>query len=80
MPVGVGNQNFENLLNVLNKLNINDGPIIITHSIAPIFVCQYLITNQIEVKKLIFVCGFNNYLDFDSDFDTVNEHKKINYY
>ena len=42
-------------------------------SIAPIFVCKYLITNQIKVKKLIFVCGFNNYLGIDSDFDAVNE-------
>ena len=73
MPVGVGDQNFENWSNVLNKLNINDGTIIIAHSIAPIFVCKYLITNQIKVKKLIFVCGFNNYLGIDFDFDTVNE-------
>ena len=42
-------------------------------SIAPIFVCKYLITNQIKVKKLIFVCGFNNYSGIDSDFDAVNE-------
>ena len=73
MPVGVRNQNFENWSNVLNELNINDDTIIIAHSIAPIFVCKYLITNQIKVKKLIFVCGFNNYLGIDSDFDTVNE-------
>ena len=68
MPIGVGNQNFENWSNVLNE-----NTIIIAHSIAPIFVCKYLITNKIKVKKLIFVCGFNNYLGIDSDFDTVNE-------
>ena len=73
MPVGVGNQNFENWSNVLNKLDINENTVIIAHSIAPIFVCKYLITNQIKVKKLIFVCGFNNYLGIDSDFDAVNE-------
>ena len=73
MPVGVGNQNFENWSKVLNKLNINENTIIIAHSIAPIFVCKYLITNKIKVKKLVFVCGFNNYLGIDSEFDAVNE-------
>ena len=73
MPVGVENQNFENWSKVLNKLDISENTVIIAHSIAPIFVCKYLITNQIKVKKLIFVCGFNNYLGIDSDFDAVNE-------
>lgn len=73
MPVGVGNQNFENWSKVLNELKINENTIIIAHSIAPIFVCKYLITNKIKVKKLIFVCGFNNYLGIDKDFDAVNE-------
>ena len=73
MPVGVGNQNFENWSNILNQLDINENTVIIAHSIAPIFVCKYLITNQIKVKKLLFVCGFNNYLGIDSDFDAVNE-------
>lgn len=73
MPVGVGNQNFENWSNVLNQLDINENTVIIAHSIAPIFICKYLITNKIKVKKLIFVCGFNNYLGIDSDFDVVNK-------
>ena len=29
--------------------------------------------NKIKVDKLIFVCGFNNYLGIDSDFDSVNK-------
>ena len=73
MPVGVGSQNFENWSNELNKLKVDDNTIIIAHSIAPVFVCKYLINNKIKVKKLIFVCGFNNYLGVDSDFDAVNE-------
>ena len=73
MPVGVGNQNFENWANVLDELKIDENTIIIAHSIAPVFVCKYLITNKIKVKKLVFVCGFNNYLGIDSDFDAVNE-------
>lgn len=73
MPVGVGNQNFDNWSDELNKLDINENTIIIAHSIAPVFVCKYLINNKIKVKKLIFVCGFNNYLGIDPDFDAVNE-------
>ena len=73
MPIGVGKQNFENWSDVLKKLEINENTIIIAHSIAPIFVCKYLITNKIKVKKLIFVCGFNNYLGIDADFDAVNK-------
>lgn len=73
MPVGVGNQNFENWSSILDKLSIDESTIIIAHSIAPVFVCKYLIMNKIKVKKLIFVCGFNNYLGIDPDFDAVNE-------
>ena len=73
MPIGVGNQNYDNWSNELSKLNVNENTIIIAHSIAPIFVCKYLINNKIKVKKLIFVCGFNNYLGIDPDFDSVNE-------
>ena len=73
MPIGVGNQNFENWSKVLNELNIDENTTIIAHSIAPIFVCKYLITNNIKVKKLVFVCGFNNYLGMDSEYDAVNE-------
>ena len=73
MPVGVGNQNFENWSKVLDELSINENTTIIAHSIAPIFVCKYLIKNQIRVKKLVFVCGFNNYLGIDPDFDKVNK-------
>lgn len=80
MPVGVGNQNFENWSKILDTLIINENTIIIAHSIAPIFVCKYLITNQIKVKKLIFVCGFNNYLGIDPNFDAVNEPMFIDNY
>ena len=80
MPVGVGNQNFENWSNVLKQLVIIENTIIIPHSIAPIFVCKYLISNKIRVKKLVFVCGFNNYLGIDSDFDSVNEPMFVDNY
>ena len=80
MPVGVGNQNFENWSKVLDELSIDENTTIIAHSIAPVFVCKYLITNKIKVKKLIFVCGFNNYLGIDKDFDSVNEPMFIDNY
>lgn len=78
MPVGVGNQNYDNWEKELNKLLVNENTTIIAHSIAPVFVCKYLINNKIKVKKLIFVCGFNNYLGIDPDFDAVNEPMFLN--
>ena len=72
MPVGVGNQNYESWSSELDKLNVVEDTTIIAHSIAPVFVCKYLINKKIKVKKLIFVCGFNNYLGSDSVFDTLN--------
>lgn len=72
MPVGVGNQNFDNWSKEFGKLKINENTIIIAHSIAPVFVCKYLIINKIKVKKLIFVCGFNNYLGISEEYDAVN--------
>ena len=73
MPVGVGNQNFDNWSKEFDKLKIDEKTVIIAHSIAPIFVCKYLISKKIKVRKLVFVCGFNNYLGIDPDFDAVNE-------
>lgn len=76
-PVGVGYQNYENwskLLKYYLDLGlINENTIIIGHSIAPVFISKFLVENKVKVKKLIFVCGFNNYLGIDKDFDAVNE-------
>ena len=80
MPVGIDKQNFDSWSEVLNKIDINEFTTIIAHSIAPIFICKYLITNKIKVKKLIFVCGFNNYFGIDEDFDTVNGPMYIDNY
>ena len=72
LPIGVGNQNYDNWSREFSKLLINEETVIIAHSIAPVFVCKYLIYNKIKVNKLIFVCGFNNYLGIDPDYDAVN--------
>ena len=73
MPIGTVNQNFENWTNILDDLKVNEKTTIIAHGIASVFVCKYLTTKKIKVKKLVFVCGFNNYHGKDSDLNEVNE-------
>ena len=72
-PIGVGYQNYENwskLLKYYLDLGlINENTIIIAHSIAPVFVSKFLVENKLKVKKLIFVCGFNNYLGINEEYD-----------
>ncbi len=80
MPIGKYIQTFENWRKSLNNLTINENTIIIAHSIAPIFVCKYLITNKIKVKKLIFVCGFNNFAGTVPEIDYVNKTMFIDNY
>ena len=76
-PIGVGFQNYENwskLLKYYVDLGlINENTTIIGHSIAPAFISKFLIENKLKVKKCIFVCGFNNYLGIDEEYDAVNE-------
>ena len=52
---------------------LNENTIIFAHSIAPIFICKFLVENKIKVKRLVFVCGFNHYLGIDEEYDAVNE-------
>jgi predicted alpha/beta hydrolase family esterase len=76
-PIGVGYQNYENwskLLKYYLDLGlINENTTIIAHSIAPVFASKFLTENKVKVKKLIFVCGFNNYLGIDEEYDAVNK-------
>ncbi len=80
--IGVGYQNYTNwskLLKVYVDSNlIDENTIIFAHSIAPIFICRFLIENKIKVKRLVFVCGFNNYLGIDKEYDSVNQSMFIN--
>ena len=77
LPTGVGYQNYENWSKLLNCYLhagiINENTVIFAHSIAPIFICKFLVQNKLRVKRLVFVCGFNNYLGIDDDYDAVNE-------
>ena len=81
-PTGVGYQNYNNwskLLKCYLDLGIlNENTTIFAHSIAPVFICKFLIENKVNVKRLVFVCGFNNYLGINEDYDTVNESMYLN--
>ena len=76
-PSGVGYQNYANWEKLLNCYVecglLNENTIIYAHSIAPIFISKYLVKNKIKVKRLVFVCGFNNYLGINEEYDNVNE-------
>lgn len=76
-PTGVGFQNYENwselLKTYVNAGIITENTIIYGHSIAPVFICKFLIENKIRIQKLIFVCGFNNYLGINEEYDAVNK-------
>ena len=75
-PKGKGYQNYENwsklLKTYLDLGLINENTCIIAHSIGPIFICKFLVEHKVKVKKLIFVCGFNNYLGLNEEYDAVN--------
>ena len=75
-PVGVDYQNYENwskLMYYYKDLGlINETTTIIAHSSAPAFVSKFLIENEMKVKRLIFVCGFNNYFGINEEYDKVN--------
>lgn len=76
-PTGVGKQNYENWSKLLKAYVdagiLNENTIVFAHSIAPIFVCKFLVENKIKVKRLVFVCGFNHYLGINEEYDAVNE-------
>ena len=76
-PIWVGYQNYNNwskLLKYYLDLGIiNENTTIIGHSIAPIFISKFLVENKVKVKKLIFVCGFNNYLGIKDEYGNVNK-------
>ena len=75
-PSGVGFQNYENWSKLFKTYFeaglLGEKTTIIAHSIAPVFICKFLVENRIRVKKLIFVCGFNNYFGINEEYDAVN--------
>lgn len=77
LPSGVGYQNYKNwekmMLEYFKLGLINENTTIFAHSIAPVFVCKFLVKNNIKIKRLVSVCGFNNYLGINEEYDSVNE-------
>ena len=75
-PTGIGYQNYtiwERVLEAYVSAGlINENTVIFAHSIAPIFICKFLVSHKINVKRLVFVCGFNNYL-INEEYDSVNK-------
>ena len=57
---------------------INENTVIYAHSIAPVFVCHFLVEHKVKVKRLVFVCGFNNYLGINEEYDEVNHTMYFN--
>lgn len=77
LPSGVGKQTYENWERVMLSYYvcglINENTVIFAHSIAPVFICKFLVKNNIKIKRLVSVCGFNNYLGINEEYDSVNE-------
>ncbi len=77
LPTGVGHQTYDNWEKCLKSYAdaglITENTIIFAHSIAPVFVCKFLIRNNIKVKRLVFVSGFNNYFGVSKEYDEVNK-------
>ena len=76
LPSGVGYQTYESWNKIMKCYYdtglINKNTIIFAHSIAPVFICKFLIENKIKVKRIVSVCGFNNYSVDGGDYDKVN--------
>ena len=67
--------NFENWSKVLNqaKNKITEESVFICHSIAPIFLIKYCLSNNTKIGKLISVSGANNFSVGVAEFDDINK-------
>jgi len=76
-PTGLNFQNYDNwetvLMSYVKAGLFNQETVVFAHSIAPAFICKFLIKNNIKVGRLVFVCGFNNYFGVSEDYDEVNK-------
>ncbi len=67
-------ENWSQLLDYYFSLGlINDKTIFVCHSTGSIFLTKYLIKKRLNVNKLIFVSGVNNYIGGYPDFDEANK-------
>lgn len=56
------NQTYRSWTKITKNININNDDIIVAWSTGAIFSVRYLYENNIKVKKLILISGFNNYI------------------
>lgn len=64
---------WKELLDYYRKINrINSDTIIIGHSCGAIFAARYLVENEISVKALISISGYNNFYAGDKMMDKLN--------
>ena len=73
-PVQQSYTNWEKLLNYYKDLGFVDkDTVFVTHSLGPIFIVKYVVTNKIKIKGLISVSGFNNFISGMEEFDSINK-------
>ena len=72
-PCGAKIQNYDNWKRVLDayKHLINENTTFIGHSLAPAFIVDYLIDNNLKVKRLVLVAPFYGLINIP-EFDEVN--------
>lgn len=80
-PIGIGNQNYENWAKVLDgfKDKISPDTVFVGRSLAPIFIVHYLLENNLKIRSLYSVSGFNGMIG-NSEYDEVNRTFFLNDY
>lgn len=72
-PCGAGIQNYDNWRRVLDSYKhlIDENTTFIGHSLAPAFIVDYMLNNNLKVKKLLLVAPFYGTINIP-EFDEVN--------
>ena len=67
------NQTYASWAKITKNIDINNDDIIVAWSTGAIFSIRYLYENNIKVKKLILISGFNNYIGNVPFVDNINK-------
>lgn len=68
------NQTYTSWAKITKNIDINVDDIIVAWSTGAIFSVRYLYENNIKVKKLILISGFNNYIGNVPFVDNINKN------
>ena len=68
------NQTYASWAKITKNIDINNDDIILAWSTGAIFSIRYLYENNIKVKKLILISGFNNYVGNVPSVDNINKN------